>query len=69
MVKYDTITIHYGQKFYLIIIGQPYCPQNECVPDQTLWTVPHIFCDFHYDLPHFLCHNHSFTPKFRIFYV
>ena len=24
MVEYDTITIHYGQKFYFIIIGQPY---------------------------------------------
>ena len=24
MVEFDMITIHYGQKFYLIIIGQPY---------------------------------------------
>ena len=24
MVEYNTITIHYSQKFYLIIIGQPY---------------------------------------------
>ena len=22
-VPYDTITLHYGQKFYLIVIGQP----------------------------------------------
>ena len=24
MVEYNTITIHYSQKFYLIIIGLPY---------------------------------------------
>ena len=24
MVEYNMITIHYGQKLYLIIIGQPY---------------------------------------------
>jgi hypothetical protein len=24
VVEYDTITIHYGQKFYFIVIGQPY---------------------------------------------
>ena len=28
MVEYDMITIHYSQKFYLIIIGQPYRWRN-----------------------------------------